>query len=71
MVSSQERICLGFLKNRENLRKVGGKEGFCSDRGQGGQNGTGWSPCSVQGVATARTDSSREGGGCGNAHRSL
>lgn len=61
MVSSQERICLGFLKNGENLRKVGGKEGFCSDRGQGGQNGTGWSPGSVQGVATARTDSSREG----------
>lgn len=35
MVSSQERICLGFLKNGENLRKVGGKEGFCCDKRSG------------------------------------
>lgn len=38
MVSSQERIFLGFLENGGNLRNMGSKEGFGSDKrvGQAG-----------------------------------
>lgn len=42
-----------------------------SEQGRAGQDGAGRPPHHVQDAATARTRSSREGGGCGNALRSL
>lgn len=64
MVSSLERTHSGFLENGESLRIVGSKEEFGSEvwAGRGRM---------VQGAATARTSSSREGESCGNECREV